>query len=127
MKKILLSLLFLLVLVSAYALGFCHAVNESVYMLWTKQAQSSVITLRMINEEQLREAVVFNEHIVEDNLIAMQRVDRSRWRYLNFPSMYFSYMKTFGAGAKKTREIREQVLNDYRRTYRAVHSEGGTH
>ncbi len=124
MKKTLLTLFVLFVLAAAYALGFCHAVNESVYMLWTTQAQSSVITLRMINEEKYQEAAEFNEKIVEGNLVAMQRVDRGRWRYLNFPSMYFSYLKTFGEGAKKTREIREQVLNDYRRTYRAAHSGG---
>jgi len=84
-----------------------------------------VITLRMIHEEKYKEAAEFNENIVEGNLVAMQRVDRGRWRYLNFPSMYFSYLKTFGEGAQKTREIREQVLNDYRRTYRASHSGGG--
>ena len=90
-------------------------------MLWTTQAQSSVITLRMIHEDKLRDAANFNENIVENNLIAMQRVDRGSWRYLNFPSMYFSYMRTFGEGAKKTLQIREQVLNDYRRTYKASH------
>ena len=121
MKKALLILLFVLSLSLVYAFGFCHGVNESVYMLWTTQAQSSVITLRMIHEEKLRDAADFNENIVENNLIAMQRVDRGTWRYLNFPSMYFSYMRTFGEGAKKTRQIREQVLNDYRRTYKASH------
>jgi len=114
-------MLFLLALAIVYALGFCHGVNESVYMLWTTQAQSSVITLKLINEEKFQDAATFNENIVESNLVSMQRVDRGQWRYLDFPSMYFSYMKTFGEGAKKTREIREQVLNDYRRTYKASH------
>lgn len=121
MKKLMLVILVLFSLASVYAFGFCHGVNESVYMLWTTQAQSSVITLRMIHEEKLKEAADFNEDIVENNLIAIQRVDRGNWRYLNFPSMYFSYMRTFGEGAKKTRQIREQVLNDYRRTYEASH------
>lgn len=121
MKKILLTTLILLSLATVYALGFCHGVNESAYMLWTTQAQSSVITLKMINEKKLKEAAAFNENIVENNLVAMQRVDRGKWRYINFPSMYFSYMKTFGENAKKTREIRELVLSDYRKTYRASH------
>jgi len=121
MKKFLLTLLVISAIAAAYALGFCHAVNESVYMLWTTQAQSSVITLRMINEEKYRQAAEFNENLIESNLVAMQRVDRGHWRYLNFPSMYFSYMKTFGEGARKTRQIREQVLNEYRRTYNASH------
>lgn len=121
MKRALHITLILVALGAAYGLGFCHGVNESVYMLWTTQAQSSVITLKMINEEKLPEATRFNEHIVENSLVAMQRVDRGQWRYLNFPSMYFSYVKTFGESAKKTREIREQVLSDYRRTYKASH------
>lgn len=125
MKKFLLVSLVIVGFGAAYTLGFCHAVNESVYLLWTTQAQSSVITLRMIHEEKYREAAEFNENIVESNLVAMQRVDRGLWRYLNFPSMYFSYMKTFGEGGRRTREIREQVLNDYRRTYRASHSGEG--
>ena len=123
MKRLFLTLFVLCALVAAYALGFCHAVNESVYMLWTKQAQSSVITLRMLHEEKFRDAAEFNEDIIEDNLIAMQRVDRSSWRYLNFPSMFFSYKRTFGNSAKQTHIIREQVLKDYRRTYKASHGE----
>ena len=111
----------ILALATVYALGFCHGVNESVYMLWTTQAQSSVITLKMLNEKKFKDAAEFNENIVENSLVAMQRVDRSKSRYVNFPSMYFSYMKTFGDSAKKTRQIREQVLRDYRRTYRASH------
>ncbi|PLY01396.1 MAG: hypothetical protein C0624_10695 [Desulfuromonas sp.] len=123
MKNTIYILLLLVAFGAVYVLGFCHGVNESVYMLWTNQAQSSVITLKMLNEENYTGASAFNENIVENSLIAMQRVDRGTWRYLNFPSMYFSYMKTFGESAQKTRKIREMVLIDYQNTYQDAHNQ----
>ena len=113
MKKVILVLVSISLVAVSYLFGYFHAANDVMALVSTAQAQTSMVTLKLLEKNRIDKAVEINSGMVESYLETMDIVSTNREESYKFPFISLDMRSSYKEEEPLLESMRMKIAKDY--------------